>query len=138
MPEPIKVLLTDDTGTATIKAGNVANNNPNKSINPSAKENKKASMAQTVTHLVAMRAISYSTSNVSKWTGSRRTQNIVNATKTAVGYGIATAVNPILGAVTVGLDGVTTVMDYMYENKWNNIKAEQAQARAGGKGGYRR
>lgn len=138
MAEPIKVLLTDDTGTATITTGNVAQNNPNKPINESAKANKKSAMAQTVAHLVGMRAISYTTSNVSKWTGSQRNQNIINGAKQAIGYGIAFSVNPILGAVSVGLDGVTTVADYMFENKWNNIKAEQAQARAGGKGGYRR
>ena len=138
MAEPIKVLLTDETGTATITTGNVAQNNPNQPINDSAKANKKSSMAQTATHLVVLRAVNYTTSNVGKWTGNTRTQNIINGTKQALGYGIAFAVNPILGAVTVGLDGVTTVLDYAYENKRNNIKAEQAQARAGGKGGYRR
>lgn len=138
MAEPIKVLLTDETGTATITTGNVAQNNPNQPINDSAKANKKSSMAQTAAHLVVLRAVNYTTSNVGKWTGNSRTQNIINGAKQALGYGIAFAVNPILGAVTVGLDGVTTVLDYAYENKWNNIKAEQAQARAGGKGGYRR
>jgi len=138
MAEPIKVLLTDDTGTATITTGNVAQNNPNKPINESAKANKKASMLSTVSHLVAMRAVSYTTSNIGKWTGNTRAQNVINGAKTAVGYGIAFAVNPLLGAVTVGLDGVTTVLDYAYENKWQNIRSAQAQARAGGKGGYRR
>lgn len=138
MAEPIKVLLTDETGTATITTGNVAQNNPNQPINDSAKANKKSSMAQTAAHLVVLRAVNYTTSNVGKWTGNTRAQNLINGAKQALGYGIAFAVNPILGAVTVGLDGVTTVLDYAYENKWQNIKSAQAQARAGGKGGYRR
>lgn len=138
MAEPIKVLLTDETGTATITTGNVAQNNPNQPINDSAKANKKSSMAQTAAHLVVLRAVNYTTSNVGKWTGNSRAQNIINGAKQALGYGITFAVSPFLGAVTLGLDGVTTVLDYAYENKWQNIKSAQAQARVGGKGGYRR
>ena len=59
----------------------------------------------------------------------------------AIGLGdtvAAFAVNPVLGAVTVAMDGLTNVIDYAYEDKWNRIKSEQAVARSGGKGGYRR
>jgi hypothetical protein len=138
MAEPIQVKITDDTGTSTISAGNVSQNNPNKPINQSARENKKASVLTTASHMVLMRSINYTTSNVGKWTGSNRLQNQINTTKQLIGYGVAFAVNPILGAVTVAMDGFTNVIDYAYEDKWNRIKSEQAQARSGGKGGYRR
>lgn len=138
MAEPIQVKITDDTGTSTISAGNVSQNNPNKPINQSAKENKKASVLTTASHMVLMRSINYTTSNVGKWTGSNRLQNQINNTKQLIGYGVAFAVNPVLGAVTVAMDGLTNVIDYAYEDKWNRIKSEQAVARSGGKGGYRR
>jgi hypothetical protein len=88
--------------------------------------------------MVAMRSINYVTSNVGKWTGSTRNQQVVNNVKQLIGYGVAFAVNPILGAVTVALDGVTNALDYAYERKWEKIRVEQAQVKTGGKGGYRR
>lgn len=139
MAEPIQIKITDDTGTTTIDAGNVANNNnPNKPLNKDAKNNKKASVLSTVSHIAMMRSVNYTTSNIGKWTGNQANQNMINATKTTIGYGTAFAANPILGVVTVAMDGLTTVLDYAYENKWNNVKAQQQQARTGGKGGYRR
>ena len=140
MAEPIKIQITDDTGTATINGGNVSNNanNPNKPLNKDAKDNKKASVLSTASHMIVMRAVNYTTSNIGKWSGNQANQNMVNAVKTMVGYGTAFAINPVLGVVTVALDGLTNVLEYTYENKWNNIKAQQAQARSGGKGGYRR
>ena len=140
MAEPIKIKITDDTGTATINANNVStgNTNQNKAVNPSAKANQKASVVTTAAHVAVMRSVSYTTSNIGKWTGSQHNQNMVNNIKSIVGYGMAFAINPILGAVTVALDGATYIADYAYEQKWNTIKSQQAQARAGGKGGYRR
>lgn len=141
MAEPIQVKITDDTGQATISAGNVSNsaiNNPNKPINQNAKSNKQSSVVSTAAHMILMRSISYATSNVGKWTGSSRAQNAVNMVQKGIGYGLAFSANPVLGAVTVTMDGLTTALDFAFEDKWNKIKAEQAQAKSGGKGGYRR
>lgn len=138
MAEPIKITVKDDTGTTTIDTGNVAKQDASKPINPSAKDNKKASVLSTASHMVLMRSVNYSTSNIGKWSGNTRVQNQINTAKQFVGYGIAFAINPVLGALTVAMDGVTNAIDYAYENKWNDIRASQAQARAGGKGGYRR
>ena len=139
MAEPIRVVISDDTGTATVKGGGTSQASANnKSANPQAKGNKKAAVAQSAATMIAMRSINYATSNVGKWTGNSSYQNQINIAKQAIGYGMAFAINPILGAVTVALDGATYIADYAYEQKWNTIKSQQAQARAGGKGGYRR
>ena len=140
MAEPITVIVKDETGTSqSVQAGNVANSgSSNKPLNPQAKNNSSKSTAGVIGTMVAMRSINYITSNVGKWTGNSRNQQAVNNVKQLIGYGIAFAVNPVLGAVSVALDGVTHALDYAYERKWEQIRVEQAQARTGGKGGYRR
>lgn len=140
MAEPIKIKITDETGTATINANSVSSNsnNQNKAVNQSAKANQKASVVTTAAHIAVMRSVNYTTSNIGKWTGNQHNQAIVNNMKSVIGYGMAFAVNPILGAVSVAFDGLTYMADYAYEQKWDRIKSQQAQARAGGKGGYRR
>lgn len=139
MAEPITVIVKDETGTTSVQAGNVANGgSSNKPLNQQAKNNSSKSTAGVIGTMVAMRSINYVTSNVGKWTGNSRNQQTVNNIKQLMGYGIAFAVNPVLGAVSVALDGVTHALDYAYERKWEQIRVEQAQARTGGKGGYRR
>lgn len=141
MAEAIKVQITDDTGVQTISAnGGVASNSNgnNKPLNPQAKENNKKSNASVVAKMMAMRSVSYATSNIGKWTGNTRNQDMVNNMKTAVGYGIAFATNPLLGLAVVSMDAITTIADYSYERKWEKIQANQNLLRTGGKGGYRR
>lgn len=137
---PIVVTVKDETGTTSVNAGNVSGggSSNNKPLNQQAKTNSSKSMAGVVGTMIAMRSINYVTSNVGKWTGSTRNQQVVNNVKQLIGYGVAFAVNPILGAVTVALDGVTNALDYAYERKWEKIRVEQAQVKTGGKGGYRR
>jgi hypothetical protein len=140
MAEAIKVKITDDLGTTTIStnASGVSGNSTNKPLNPSAKENQKKSTANVVAKTLAMRSISYASSNVGKYTGNSRNQAVVNNIRTGMGYAVAFATNPILGIAVMSMDGITTALDYAYENKWNQIKANQMQIRIGGKGGYRR
>ena len=111
---------------------------PNTPLNQQAKTNKQKSNAAVVSKMIAFRSVSYATSNVGKWTGNKNNQATVNAIKTGIGYATAFAINPLLGAVAVGLDAATYAIDYAYERKWENIRVQQAQARIGGKGGYRR
>ena len=139
MAEPIRVVISDDTGTATVKGGGTSQASANnKSANPQAKGNKKAAVAQSAATMIAMRSINYATSNVGKWTGNSSYQNQINVAKQAIGYGMAFAINPILGAVTVALDGATNAIDMIYENKKNQVMSNEAMNRIGGKGGYRK
>ena len=139
MSEPIVVKITDQTGTKTTQVGNSSNSaNSNLALNSQAKENKSKSNAAVVSKMIALRSVNYATSNIGKWTGNKNNQAIVNTVKTGIGYATAFAINPILGAVAVGLDAATYAIDYAYERKWETIRVQQAQARIGGKGGYRR
>ena len=138
MAEPITVIVKDQTGTTTTQVGNTSNQSPNTPLNQQAKTNKQKSNAAVVSKMIAFRSVNYATSNVGKWTGNKNNQATVNAIKTGIGYATAFAINPLLGAVAVGLDAATYAIDYAYERKWENIRVQQAQARIGGKGGYRR
>ena len=139
MSEPIVVKITDQTGTKTTQVGNSSNSaNSNLALNSQAKENKSKSNAAVVSKMIALRSVNYATSNIGKWTGNKNNQAIVNTVKTGIGYATAFATNPILEAVAVGLDAATYAIDYTYERKWETIRVQQAQARIGGKGGYRR
>ena len=138
MAEPIRVVITDDTGTATVKGGGASANKGNKSPNPQAKGNKSAAVAQSAATMVAMRSINYATSNIGKWTGNSSNQAQVNIAKQMVGYGMAFAINPILGALTIAMDGATNAIDMAYENKKNQLMANENLNRIGGKGGYRK
>lgn len=139
MAEPIKITITDDTGTTQISGGNTTNTQAsNKPMNSAAKNNNKSSVLTTASHVALMRAVNYTTSNIGKWTGNSHNQTIVNNVKTMIGYGIAFAVNPVLGAVSVAFDGLTYALDHAYEQRWNNIKERENLVRIGGKGGYRR
>ena len=138
MAEPITVIVKDQTGTTTTQVGNTSNQSPNAPINQQAKTNKQKSSAAVVSKMIALRSVNYATSNVGKWTGNKNNQAVVNTVKQGIGYATAFAINPLLGAVAVGLDAVTYTIDYLYERKWENIRVQQAQARIGGKGGYRR
>ena len=141
MAEAIKVQITDDTGVQTISAnGGVASNSNgnNKPLNPQAKENNKKSNASVVAKMMAMRSVSYATSNIGKWTGNASNQDMVNNMKTAVGYGIAFATNPLLGLAVVSMDAITTIADNVWEDRQDAVRVSQQRARVGTRGGYRR
>lgn len=137
--EPIKVIVQDDTGTEQVGGTGGSNTGQTDSLpNQQAQKNKEKSIGQTVGTLIAMRTISYASSNVGKWLGNSRYQNIVDASQKAVGYGIAFAANVYVGLATVAIDGLTTVGNVAYDNWKNEMVARNQQLKYGGKGGYRR
>lgn len=140
MAEAVKVEITDDTGKTTISGQPVAKakTKVDTATNDSAKENAKRSNASVIAKMVAARSVSYATSNVGKWTGNSKNQNMVNTIKTGVTYGVSVATNPVLGLTTMALDFTTTMFDYAYENQMDKYRVQQYNARIGGKGGYRK
>ena len=140
MAEAVKVEITDDTGKTTISGQPVAKakTKVDTAANDSAKENAKRSNASVIAKMVAARSVSYATSNVGKWTGNSKNQNMVNTIKTGVTYGVSVATNPVLGLTTMALDFTTTMFDYAYENQMDKYRVQQYNARIGGKGGYRK
>lgn len=127
----------DNTGSDNL--GSSGNQTPNQeSTDKSQNSSLQKTAGQMVALSVAKRSASYITSNIGKWSGNSRNQTIVNNVSRLAGYGMAFAANPYLGAVVVAMDGITSALDYAYENRWNQIREQQAQIRIGGKGGYRR
>ena len=140
MAEAVKVEITDDTGKATISAAapSSTSNGNNASLNQNSKENNKKSNAAVVAKMVAMRSVSYATSNIGKWTGNSRNQNMMNTAKQTIGYGMALASNPWLGMAVIAMDGITNMIDYAWEMNKDKNRVNQVNARTGGKGGYRK
>ncbi len=140
MNNEIKVIVKDERSSQEVQGGGGANTGTggNSLPNQEAQSNKGSHTAQTVATLIAMRSISYTTSNVGKWTGNSRNQVMVNNVEKAVGYAAAFAANVYVGIATVALDVGTTAASYIYDNSWNTYSSKQAQAKYGGKGGYRK
>lgn len=137
--EPIKVIIQDETSQQEVQGGGGANTGTADSLpNQQAQANKSSSAMTSVATMIAMRSISYTTSNVGKWTGNSRNQIMVNNAEKAVGYAAAFAANVYVGIATVALDVGTTAASYIYDNAWNTYSSRQAQAKYGGKGGYRK
>ena len=141
MAEPIVITVKDELGTTSTKAGVSSNNATGQSqtaLNGQAKTNKSKSNAAVVSKMIALRSVNYTTSNIGKWTGNKQNQASINAIRTGIGYATAIAINPLIGAVAVGLDAATYAIDYSFERRAEKIQAIEVQNRVGGKGGYRR
>ena len=137
--EPIKVIIEDETGQEQVQGGGGANvKMPDSMPNEQARNNKSNSMLQGVGAMIAMRTISYSTSNIGKWTGNSRNQQVVNDVEKGIGYGVALAANVYVGLAAIAFDVGSTAINSSVDNYWQTQAAEQARAKFGGKGGYRR
>ena len=142
MPEPITVKITDDTGTQNISIGSTSNNqtkDAKKGIqNAQTKSNEKNSQLVAAGTYIAMQTANYVTSNIGKYTGNKGAQTQINNAKRIAGYGVALATNFWLGLAVIAVDGATSIADYMYDRKWDQIRSSQALARTGDLGGFRR
>lgn len=135
--KPIEVIIKDDTGTTSESVG-ASSGQATSNGSEQAKANKKSSEMSAAATFVAMRTVSYATSNVGKWTGSRRNQTIINNTQKVMGYGVALATNVWMGLAVIATDAAFTIGDYMFEQNIERKRVQQAQIRQGGTGGYRR
>lgn len=137
----IKVIIKDETGNQEeVKVnGGVNGTTPQKlDKNQQAKSNKKLSTSAAIAMLGLQRTTSYVTSNVGKWSGNSKNQTFVNNAMKVVTYGAMAYVNPYIALAAIALDVGTQAIDYGYQRYWEQKSEAQSQARAGGKGGYRR
>lgn len=81
--------------------------------------------------MIAGQALSYTTSNVGKWTGDSRLQAKINMGMNAVGLGVAFAVNPVLGAISLTSMVVTSSLDRMWQNNEEQLRLQGQRARNG-------
>lgn len=138
MPEPIKVIISDETGREQVEIG-TGGPAPNESVsNKQVKANDRSNMIAAAATYTAMQTLSYTTSNIGKYTGNQKIQTTINNAKRVASYGVAWAANPYLGLAVVAMDGATSIADYMWEKKWDERKSAVALARTGDLGGFRR
>lgn len=132
----VKVIVQDETSTTTQRASKAPTTASQAGAkvdpkNSSAKENKKSGQGLAVASMLASRSLNYVTSNVGKWTGNSRNQEIVNTAKQAIGIGAAAYINPYLAIAMVGIQIGTTAADAAYTNYAEGLKANIRQLRAG-------
>ena len=135
----VKVLITDDRGTSdSVISGSSAQpvsttiNQKNGSINSKeVKESKLMSKGIAVATMVGSQAFSYMTSNVGKWTGSTRTQTVVNNMMELVSIGAMAVASWPMAIACVGVNIAKTAIDTNYEQKWDAYSKEYARKRAG-------
>ena len=142
MAEPIKVVIKDETGQQEVSVGTGSATqselNKNTIKNTQVKSNQRSTEIAAAGTFIAMQTANYVTSNIGKWSGRQQTQTTINNAKRVAGYGMALAANVWLGLAVIAVDGATSIADYMYDRKWEQIRSNQAKARNGDLGGYRR
>ena len=139
----IEVVIKDQTGQQSVgvpstpKAQGTTPQDMNKTTKQS-KDNQKSAALSAVAVMGLSRTASYVTSNVGKWTANTRNQNIVNTVGKLTAYGAMAMANPYLALAAVALDIGTSAIDYSIDKHWQDKEQARAEARTGGKGGYRR
>lgn len=136
---PIVVTIKDDTGIESMNAGSSGATGKGEGVqNQQTKSNQKNSQLSAAGTYIAMQTFNYITSNIGKYTGNASYQTQVNNAKRLVGYSMALASNWALGLAVIAMDGATSIANYMYDRKFDQIRSEQAKRRNGDLGGYRR
>lgn len=139
----IEVVIKDQTGQQSVNvpstpsAQGTTPQDMNKKTKQS-KDNQKSAALSAVAVMGLSRTASYVTSNVGKWTANSRNQTTVNTAGKLVGYDAMAMANPYLALAAVALDIGTTAVDYAIDKHWQDKEQARAEARTGGKGGYRR
>ncbi|MCL2355472.1 MAG: hypothetical protein FWC68_06435 [Oscillospiraceae bacterium] len=129
----IKLIMEseDHPGTST------APSDPNIPLaeNPMQSGNKASQGSKTTAAIVGIQlyktAVSYASSRVGMWTGSSEMQRQVDMAGRLIGHATAFAVNPILGAVSLGLDVGTSALDNWHGRRMEAITMQVLNERAG-------
>ena len=139
----IEVVIKDQTGQQSVsvpstpKAQGTTPQDVDKKARQS-KDNQKNSALSAAAVMTLSRTASYVTSNVGKWTANSANQNAVNTAGKIVSYAALACVNPYVAIAAVALDAGMSAVDYSIEKHWQDKEQARAEARTGGKGGYRR
>ena len=106
--------------------------NPGANNNPSSKSSSKGTISKFAPLLaIGHNAINFATSNVGMFTGNEKLQEEVNYGLKMIGYGGMIAINPIMGAIAVGTNYISSAITYGFNQKWKNIELEQARYKVG-------
>lgn len=138
MAEPIRVIIKDETGSKEQVLENNLSGNQTSLNTEQAIQNKRTSALVSVGVFVAARSVSYASSNIGKWTGSRQAQTRINNITKGVGYAATLSANFWMGAAVIATDAAFNFADYLWERRAEEKRSYQAKARNGDLGGYRR
>lgn len=143
MAEKYKIIIQNDTGeqdgldTQTVEtpAGQVLEVKEESGTTPPKPKDKERNIKQTMTYAVGAyvgkQAFSFVASNITEWTGNRNASRVIDAGTKAIGYATALAINPVLGAITIGFDIGSSVYNLQKQNFYANLNARQSQERSG-------
>lgn len=136
----LKVTVTDDRGGKTQTSIHTMDGDaksPSQALQTSipktneAVDNSERQKALAVATMLGSRAFSYVQSNVGRYTGNSRNQQIVNnATQIATFAGMAYA-SPVMAIAVAGVTLTTTAIDTSFELKWDRASARRKQQAAG-------
>lgn len=133
----VKVRVTDETSSSTTTISNSKAMTAQKAANQldpkneAAKESKNNSTTIAVASMMASRALSYTATNVGKWTGNSRNQDKVNMLQQAIGTGMTAVVSPALAIASIGIQLGTTAFEISADNRLESQRSAARKLRAG-------
>lgn len=134
----IKVRVTDElsnsTSQTTIKSSPTTAQKAAENVDPkteSARKNKADNQGIAVASMIASRTVDYCMSNISRWTGNKRTQEKVNITRRIGGLAVATLYNPFLSIAMSGFELGSAAVDASFTNHLEELRSRDKRLRAG-------
>lgn len=91
----------------------------------------KTAISTTIFQRIGTESVSFLTSNVGRWTGSKVQQNNINNAMKVIGYAGAFMANPVMAGIMLAVDIVTSAYDYTYELNLKNMEASENARRLG-------
>ena len=137
MPNEIYVKIFDETSSNDNNSGtseSLTTQAMMRKKSPPSSEtagNVKKTKAIAIASMIGSRSLSYISSNVGKWSGNHRNQTTVNNIQQVASLAAMAVASWQIALVTATLSVATNAIDNYHEQKWDNIRAKQEQARAG-------
>lgn len=138
MPNEIYIKIMDETSNSKDN-----NTGKNESLTPQSKMRETPPSGETANNMAKVKAIgvaammggktllSYTASNIGKWTGNSRNQTRVDNIQQIVGIGAMAVVSWPVALASVGIKMATTAIDTGFEQKWDKRQSQANLARAG-------
>ena len=136
----LKVTVTDERGGKTQTSVHTMDGDaksPSQALQTSipktneAVDNSERQKALAVATMLGSRAFSYVQSNVGRYTGNSRNQQIVNNTMQIATFAGMAYASPVMAIAVTGVTLTTTAIDTSYELKWDRASARRKQQQAG-------
>ena len=136
----LEIYIKGSNGKITTNESTIAVNAPTTAQQASERMNVKNDVASNnelgvqgmaVASMVASRSLNYTTSNIGKWTGNSRNQEVVNTIQQGIGIGAAAYINPYLALAMIAVNVGTTAIDAAVTNWQEGIKSNVRKLRAG-------